>query len=252
MEIAPWQLAVAQLLLVAVALEIGHRLGRRLTHADEEEVASLRAAVIGLAGLLLAFSLSMAQTRYDLRKNLVVEEGNAIGTLYLRADVLTDAAAGELRDRLRRYIDVRIGLHLSHFDEARRARAERDQSRLQHEMWSIVMREELRDPRLTTTPLVTTVMNEVIDIAATRKAADANRVPNAVLLLLVVAITLAGLAIGYRPGERRRGTAVAASFAILATLTLFTLLDLDRPTRGLVRISEQPLLDARQGMRSAP
>ena len=251
MDITPFQLGILELLLVATALELGHRLGRRIKHTGED-TTSPQTAVLGLVGLLLAFSFSLAENRFELRKLLVVDEANAIGTLYLRADLLSKPAGDELRAHLRRYVDVRIAWHRGAFEEAQRGHLEAEQTRLQQSMWNVVMREMKRDPHDTTVPLAVQVANQVIDDAAARKAARANRVPASVVVLLAIAVALGALTIGYRPGAQRRSALGSSIFAVLTALTLITLLDLDRPTLGFIRVTTQPLIDARQAMQPAP
>jgi hypothetical protein len=244
-----WLIAAVVLALLIVALESGFRLSHRSKALEGAE--TLQSAVLALVGLLLAFSYALASDRYSIRRQLVVDEANDIGTFFLRTGFLPQPVQGEMRARVRRYVDV----HLDMFEAARSperfARLQREQEGLQQELWS---RLEQSAPQLSTGALMllTEALNAVIDVSAARLAAARNQVPEPIVMLLVVSVVLSGVLVGYRPEAQRRGLLMWAVFALLLTLVLYTLLDLDRPRRGLISTSQQPLLDLQAQLRSSP
>jgi hypothetical protein len=244
-----WLIAVGVLALLIVALEIGFRLSHR--SRTLEGAATLQNAVLALVGLLLAFSYALASDRYSLRRQLVVDEANAIGTFFLRTGFLPQPVQGEMRARVRRYVDVHLDMDEAVRDPERFALLQREQEGIQRQLWS---RLEQSAPQLPTAALMllTEALNAVIDVSAARLAAARNQVPRPILNLLVAAVLLSGVLVGYRPETQRRGLLLWAIFALLLTLVLFTLLDLDRPERGLIRTNQQPLLDLQAQLRSSP
>jgi hypothetical protein len=110
-----WRIALIIFTLFLCAIEIGFRLGRREKSKDNEltksQINMLPAASLGLLALLLGFTFSMALARFDTRKQLVLDEVNAIGTTYLRAQLLPEPARKEVSDFFRRYVDVRLELY---------------------------------------------------------------------------------------------------------------------------------------------
>jgi hypothetical protein len=243
-----WQIALVTLVLVGVALEAGFRMShprRRLL----EGAATLQGAVLALVGLLLAFSFSLSEQRFDLRRHVVVDEANAIGTLYLRTGLWSEPARFRMRDLLRRYLDVRIESYASGIRELAGLAPEAD--RLQYDLWSLLEQEAPRLPAPTLL-LSTQALNQVIDLGTVRRAEFENRLPDSVVYMLLLAVLGAGLLIGYRPEGKQRGVALWAIFAVLVSGLLFVLLDLDRPRRGLIQVSQRPLLLLRESLQSRP
>src|SRR6266496_4173201 len=139
--IPSWQIALAFFVVLIAATEIGYLLGRRNHQESNKGTSStflgVMGAVLGLLSLLLAFSFSMAATRYDQRKQLLVKEANAIGTSYLRASLLGEQSAAKMRDLLRAYVEARITQHNAGIDrtEANQSAAEMEQ--LQTDLWEL-------------------------------------------------------------------------------------------------------------------
>ena len=106
-------LALAMVAVLVMIVEIGYRAGTRWKDAPDSlrsQVSGIGAAMLGILGVLLGFTLSMAIARWDVRRDVIVEESNAIGTLWLRAGLLEDPLRDELRSALQEYTDTRIAL----------------------------------------------------------------------------------------------------------------------------------------------
>jgi len=120
------------------ALRLGHRIAAQRAARDEpplEGVRTIEAALFALFGLLIAFSFSGAQSRLDARRAMIVEEANAIGTAYLRLDLLPEPERATLQDRFRSYVDARVGYYRRMMD-ADASRAQHNRARaLQREIW---------------------------------------------------------------------------------------------------------------------
>ncbi|RKG65400.1 DUF4239 domain-containing protein [Corallococcus sp. CA054B] len=244
-----WLLAVMVMGLLFLCLEAGYRLSHRKPGLGD--VSALQASVLGLVALLLAFSFSMAAERYSLRRALVVKEANAIGTLYLRLGFLPEPSRGETRAWLRRYTDLRLEGHEVANEPAVFAKLLQESESLQDELWA---RLEALAPRVETPVLilVTQAMNDVFDVSDERLAAAHNLIPASIFILLLVGMLGSGVLLGYRPEARLRGLLSWSLFVVILTAVMFTLLDLDLPTRGRIRVDQQPLRSLQEQLRPRP
>ena len=142
---------------------------------DRQDFDIVRTASLTLLGLIIGFSFAMAVNRYDQRKNLEEAEANAIGTEYLRADLLPPEDASRVRDLLRKYCDERISYYLAR-DELRVGQIDAETAKLQAELWSVVARVAGTQP----TPIVglaVSGMNDVVNAQGYTQAAWWNRIP---------------------------------------------------------------------------
>lgn len=234
---------------------IGVLLGRYLRHRSEtlrEPFAALQAALLGVVGLILAFGLALAVGRYESRRAAVVDDANAIGTTYLRAQTLAEPVRSQSLDLLRRYTDTSI--RLSHSvpgsDEARRAEA--DGQLLQRQLWRLAGEALDGAPTASAPRLYVETLNEMIDQQTVRVAALNNRVPGAVLALEVIGAAAAlGLLALYLSIVGRGVLTVVLAAALVSGLLLVTF-DLDRPTRGVITVPDTPLTSLRASMALPP
>ena len=238
-------LALAMVVLLVAAGEIGYRRGW-VRLQSKESVRSLMsgtgAAMLGLLGLLLGFTLAMAVSRWDERRDVIVDEANAIGTLWLRAGLLEAPLRDELRDVLQKYTDARITLGGSRDDRAA-LRAARSESELLHaSIWSVV--EHANQPGQSNAVLssLITSANEVIDLHELRMASIENYLPAALFMLL---FTVAAVSVGFLAwafGAANQGGRIAiVSLALLIGAVLLLIMDINRPQRGRIEIGTDSL-----------
>ena len=144
-------------------LEVGYRWGqRRARKADPQEgVAAIDAAVFALLGLLLGFSFAAAASRLEARRELIVQEANAIGTAYLRLDLLPDAARPDLRQLFREYLDTRLGVYQKLPDIGAASAELASAAKIQQRIWSQAVAASRSDP--TTAKLLLPAVNEMIE-----------------------------------------------------------------------------------------
>jgi len=238
-------IAVLMLALLLASSEIGYRLGS----ANEGAPDSLRtlmsgtgAAMLGLLGLLLGFALSMAIARWDTRRDVIVAESNAIGTLSLRAGLLEDPLRGQLQEALRAYSSARIGLggSRSRPDLLREARLESEA--LHVAIWSVV--ESANRPTTANATLASLISsaNELIDLHELRLASNENHLPPALILLLLAlgALSVAFLAWSFGAAAHRGRTPMLL-LALLIGAVLLLIMDVNRPQRGIVAVGVAPL-----------
>ncbi|MET0201795.1 MAG: hypothetical protein ABW060_03350 [Solirubrobacteraceae bacterium] len=255
-----FSLTSLELWLLTFGLVLGTTLlgvvaGRRLRkHADalREPFGVLQAALLGLVGLILAFGMTMAVGRYDARRAAVVEEANAIGTTYLRAQTLQEPMRARSLEELERYTDttIRVSDAVPGSDAFDAAVA--DGGRLQRSLWELAGEALSDSPQDSAPRLYVDSLNETIDMQTVQVSALNNRVPTAVLVIEVVGAAVAlGLLALYLAMLARGVLTVVLAAAFVSILLLITF-DLDRPVRGFVRVPDKPLVDVRASMELPP
>jgi hypothetical protein len=234
---------------------LGVATGRRLRgHADalREPFSVLQAALLGLVALILAFGLTMAVGRYDSRRAAVVQEANAIGTTYLRAQTLREPIRTRSLEDLVRYTDSTIALSESVPGSTAAEDAIADGQRLQRSLWRLAGEALAGSPTDSAPRLYVETLNEMIDMQTVHVSALNNRVPTTVLVIEVTGAAVAlGLLALYLAILARGVLTVVLAAAFVSVLLLITF-DLDRPVRGLVRVPDTPLVDLRATMELPP
>jgi hypothetical protein len=233
-----------------VSVEIGYRWGLRdapgsvpLSH---EGVASVEASAYALLGLLLAFSFAGATNRLENKRQVVLDEANAIGTAYLRVDLLPEQAQPPIRRQFKRMIDARLASYEHRQDTAQVERDLADMARAQEQIWAMTVAASTGSS--STSFLVIPPLNSMIDLATSRRVALQYHLPGLILGLLIGASILSGLLAGYSMSKRmRRSWFHVFAYALLLAMTVYTVLDLDQARFGLINIdvSYQPLIELR-------
>ncbi len=249
-----WGLCLVFAASLAAAVQIGFRAGlehRKRSAEAPAGLSAMEAAVFGLFGLLLALTFSFVIARADARRQLVVDESNAIGTAYLRCDVLPDPLRAELRGRIRAYVDERLALIEAGGDDGRAEQAARRAGELQAEIWSAAARLVREQPGAVAYAIVLEALNEMIDLQTARDAAMRARLGAAIVFFLGATALAAGIVAGYALGLAGQHHPVAtASFVLLTSMVTFIVLDIDRPHQGLFRPPIGVLLELRDAMRA--
>jgi hypothetical protein len=234
-----------------LGIYLGHRV-RHLSDTLKEPFGILQGALLGLVGLLLAFGLSLAVTRYESRRANVVTEANAIGTTYLRAQTLPEPMRTRSMDLLVHYTRtaVRLSDHVPGSADARASVAAEEE--IERSLWGLAGEALDSAPTASAPRLYVESLNEMIDAETARVAALANRVPTAVLVLELVGSAVAlGLLAAYLAFSGRGVIAVVLA-SLLVTFLLLVTTDLDRPTRGLIRVPDTVLTDQLEAMALPP
>jgi len=241
--------------LMLGAAGIGMLVGRSLRDHQEhvrESFGVLQAALIGFMGLILAFGLSLAVGRYEARRQAVVDEANAIGTTYLRAQTLAEPIRSQSLALLVSYTDAEFQLSHVRPGSGPAKAAIASASALQRPLWKLAAQAVREQPTATAPRLYEESLNEMIDLQTVRVAGLSNRVPSEVLLIEVIGAAVAMSLLGLHVGVLGRGIVPLVMVAMMVTLLLYTVIDLDRPTRGLIRIPDTALAQLRASMNLPP
>jgi Protein of unknown function (DUF4239) len=233
----PSLLFILLFVLFAVALEIGFRIASRRKESEDpdlhEQAVGVRDGVIVLLSLLLGFTLALALPRYDLRRQLIVDEANAIGTTDLRAQLLPEPARTKTLDLLRQYVDARLKFSESSSDSTEAAEATVQSRQLQAELWSQA-KEVAAANSTPITSLYVASLNDMIDLEAKRVAARRSRVPISIWVMLFLLSLLACLSFGF--SLRRRFLLSMVVTPLMISIVMALIADLDTPSRGFIRV----------------
>jgi hypothetical protein len=238
----PLVLFFASLLVLWCAGRLGlfWRKRQPLKDSERDDFGVVQGATLTLVGLLIGFSFSMAISRYDLRKSYEEEEANAIGTEYVRIDLLPEAAASSLKADLKSYVDLRVNFYRTR-DQELLPQIDSDTAHLQAKMWTEVQQQARVQP----TPLAALAvsgMNDVLNSQGYTQAAWWNRIPVSAWALLVIIAICANVLLGY--GARASDNRVSLLFVLplMLSVSFFLIDDIDSPRRGLIRVNPQNLL----------
>lgn len=236
-------------------LEAGRRLGTRRLAGNPAAAKSgggaVEGAVFGLMALLIAFTFSGAATRFEVRRALVVEEANDIGTAWLRLDLLPATAQPPLREKFRQYVDARLAFYAKLPDIAS-ATLELDRATgLQGEIWKAAVAAGHDSGSSPATMLLLPALNQMIDITTTRTVAARTHAPVVVYVMLGLLVLASSLLAGYGMANGKvRNWFHASAFALIMTIAIYVILDFEFPRMGLIRVNayDQVLVDVRQSM----
>ena len=246
-----WAMFIGSSVLVVASIELGYRLGhrshRRSAEEKESPVSAIAASVLGLLAFMLAFTFGLVSNRYDAKKTLVREEANAIGTAWLRADLLPAGDRAEAKELLREYLEMRLN-----FAQSKKLQADKltlalaESTRIQNRLWGMAVADAPPGPmNPPLAALYLDALNNVFDLGALRKAEGLQaRVPESIWFALSALMVLGMMSVGYQTGvsgSRRSNARVilALSFSLVIAL----IVELDRPDSGFIRVSQQPQID---------
>ncbi|OYU77811.1 MAG: hypothetical protein CFE32_04270 [Alphaproteobacteria bacterium PA3] len=226
-------------------------LQRRAKQASDrgEGIDYLLSSVFALLGLLIAFTFGMALDRYESRRDLVVQEANAIGTAHIRTAFAAEPLRTQLREQLEAYAANRLAYGRAAFHDKPPLAAEAEKQRSQLAATGIAATQSVTSAPMG--PAVMASINDVIDVGSAREAINLAKVPTSVVAMLVGYAFIAAFVLGYSQAlpslVHRIGNGL---LFLLLTLSLVTIFDLDRPATGTIKVSQQPLVDLIRGFKN--
>ena len=247
----PLLVFVLSFLMQWIAAWIGaffHRRQRKLEEGVREDFGIILAATLTLLGLIIGFSFSMAINRYDQRKNYEEAEANAIGTEYVRADLLPAADATKVRALLRNYLDQRVVFYLAR-DQQQLSEINAQTARLQAELWSALRAPAAAQP----TPVVALAlsgMNDVLNSQGYTQAAWWNRIPIAAWGLMAAIAICCNLLVGYDVRGLKGESMLLLVLPLVVSISFFLIADIDSPRGGVIRVKPQNLLSLSESLRA--
>lgn len=229
-----------------IIIELGFRLGRKRRKASDDaaktHIGALQTALLGLLALLLGFTFAMSVTRFETRKNLVLEEANAIGNAYWRSQLLPPAARDPIARLLLEYTTTALDFSDADNDPERFAAASAASRRIERQIRSTAA-SVLESPPSISTIMFIQAINEMAQVNEKRRVALENHVPEPVFYLLFIVTGGAMGFIAYGTGLHKRRRLISTGlFAMLISLVLTFILDIDQPATGVIKVSQESMI----------
>jgi hypothetical protein len=236
-------------------LLLGWRMGRkRLGSLGENSLAGLGAlegAVFGLMGLLLAFTFTGAAGRFHARRDIITQHVNAIGTAWLRLDLLSDATRDEIRGFFRRYVDAVSDVVGHAGDDPGGAKALDRLSEIQEQIWDKAIRATKTDKSQPLAQVLLPALNEMFDLATARIHATRQHPPIGVFLMLGLLVLVSSLMAGFGMARSESLSPLHVfGYAAITAASVYFILDIEYPRLGLVQIRnfDQAMVELRDSM----
>jgi len=252
LQSAPTMLvAVILFILLIVQYTLGYRMRERNLKKRPEEhnqdLGAINGTLLGLLALLLAFTFSMSNTRFDTRRALVIEEANAIGTAILRTDIYPDSMRQVLRSHLKKYVEARIEFYQVGMDKHEIVETYRKAGEISSEIWSLAARYARSNNITTRTSELIPALNAMIDITTTRRAAGESTIPDPIMYFLFALCLCSAFLLGY-DHKNKFDRIVVFGFAFMLSVTVFMIIDLDRPRSGIINMDKpnQKIIELRE------
>jgi hypothetical protein len=234
-------LGVVAVLFVLIFLFylLGYRIRQGVIRRNPDQtmidLGAINGTLLGLLGLLLAFTFSMASSRFDSRRQLVIEEANDIGTVILRTDFFPDSTRRLLRGTLEEYVEARIAFYQAGMDISKAVAYYLKADSLSKQTWSVLTEYARHDNITTRTSELVPALNAMIDVTTTRRAAGEATVPDSIMYLLFMLCCCSAFLLGY-DNKHKIDWIVVGGFALMLSVTVLTILDLDRPRGGFINM----------------
>jgi len=219
---------------------------RPVRKEEREDIDTVQVAMLTLLALIIGFSFAMAVTRYDLRKTYEEAEANAIGTEYVRADVLAANDAAGVHGLLKNYLDQRI-LFYETRDSREINSISANTARLQAALWSAILRAANTQPT-PITALAVSGMNDVLNSQARTQGAWWNRIPVAAWGLMGLIAIACNVMLGY--SEHRRRAVLLLVLPVIVSISFLLIADIDSPRGGLIRVVPENLISLSQSLKT--
>lgn len=222
---------------VLLSIEVGHRAGiRRRSRGYQPVNPIVERSVFALMSLLIAFTFYGAGARFDARRNLLVREANAIGTTYLRLDLLPPDTQPELRQEFRTYVHARLDVYRNIANSRLRHAAIDQSSALQRSIWKKTV-DATKGSGPAEKSLVLTTLNQMIDITTEQTAALVTHPPLAVFAMLTLMVIASSTLVGYTMSIAEvRDWASSLLFSLAISIAVYVILDYEFPRVGFIRI----------------
>ena len=242
-------IGVITLFILIISVEIGYWIGLKakveMTQPMKAQISTIQTAILTIFTFLLGFTFAMALSRFDNRKQMVVKESNAIETAVLRSKLLPENQRARMNEIFKKYVNVEFSItSRANIRLKERQALKLEARRLQTMMWDEAFAATEENPLSVPAGLFATSINQLIDIKTERDIAISNHVPEIVLLGLLLFAALAIGILGYGNGlAATHARYPAIILCLVITISFILIIDLDRPNRGLTKVSQESMID---------
>ena len=248
-QIPAWVIAIVIFLLILFTNWLGYNYRKRNLKKKPENIpenlGTLEGSLLGLLALMLAFSFGMGATKFESRRSLAVHEANAIGAAILRLDMYPDSVKKEFIPDFDKYIDTRMAYYNANFREGPRNAALKETEEIFNRMWKKATLLSRNPANLASSQQMIPKLTEMIDLVIERNALREARIPFLILIMLLLLTLVSAFMSGYSHKAKKRNLVMITAFALMTTFTIYTVLELDRPQRGVITIdpAQQKIMD---------
>ncbi len=251
-NVPAWLMALVIFLLIILFSWLGFSFRKKQMNdpsfVEPSGAAIIENSLMGLTALLVAFTFSMAASKYENRRQIIVEEANHIGTAILRCDLYPDSVRSLLRTDFKKYVEARIAYYDAGNDEQKMSAALDTGAIYSNKIWKrVAALAHNLDNRAKSGQMIP-ALNNMIDIVTTRDADRKARIPRLILWVVLLFSLLSAFLSGYGNKTKRRNFLMIGTFAFMTTITLYLIMELDRPKQGLINLdaSEQNIKSLRK------
>jgi hypothetical protein len=233
-----WQLMLILLALMIISIVIGLKAGKRF-HKGSEADNTILGSLFTLLGLLLAFTFSMAINYHGIRKDIIIEEANDIGTAILRADLYREGDRHSFRAAFKEYVDVRVDYFTAGTDLEKVAAAQKRSAEIQQQLWNYASRLSRDSGYSVASMQMIPALNSMIDITTTRQYSNIVHLPDTIIYLLFLLSCVCTFYIGYSAANKEKFSwMLAMIFCLLTSMVVYVIFDMDRPRRGFIKLDQ--------------
>lgn len=234
-----WLIVVAMFVFMLIFIYLGIKFAKiRVSKKTENENSSaFTTGIYSLVALLLAFTFSMAGSRFDSRKQIIVQESNDIGTAILRSDMYPDSVRILFREDFKNYLEARIAYYEAHNNVQKVNEALQSSDLYAGKLWERATYLSMNKDNIVVSNQMIPALNNMFDIANTRLHGELYKIPNVIIIFLFYLLLTASFIFGYTTSVKGKiDWYLAMCFCLVTVLTMYFLLDLDRPRRGLINL----------------
>lgn len=218
---------------------------RQNPDAETDTLGPIEGSMLGLMALLLAFTFNMAEDKFENRRSIIIEEANAISTAILRTDLYPDSTKNIFKQEFVKYIEARIAYYEAGDDETKIQSALRESEKYSGTIWKLATSYSKNKTDYVPSMQMIPALNAMIDIVTTRDDSRIAKVQPLIFWMLLLLTIVSAFLSGYAQNSHRRNWVMILAFASMTTLTLYLVVELDRPRRGLITLekAEQKIVD---------
>jgi hypothetical protein len=227
-------LFVSILIFYLLGVKISNYKKRHNPESKSEGIGPLEGALLGLLSLLLSFTFGMSASRYDARRSLIVQESNDIGSVISLCDMYPDSIRTLFRENLKEYVDTRISYYNTTKSEVMNNSVIKSQQ-ISSKLWKSIVILSRQKPDFTRDNQMITAFCKMTDMVTSRDASRLAKVPELIVFLLIILTIIGAFIVGYGKKTKKNDWIIIALYSIMTVLTIYTILDLDRPKRGTIR-----------------
>ncbi len=249
-------IATVIFLLILLTNWLGYRYrqiqSRKNAAESADGLGAIESSLLGLMALMLAFTFGLAASKFEARREIIVEEANDIGTAILRCDLYPDSMRKLFHEDFTQYVEARIAYYDAGVDDKKIETALKTGAYYSNRIWKRAADYSHDLEHRVSSQLMIPALNSMIDIVSTRDAQRLAKVPPVILMMLLILTLISSFLVGFG-SKGRRNPVMIAGFALMTTIALYLIMELDRPRRGILNLNkaEKQIIGLREQVKNS-